>query len=248
MIKDFGSFATTGDYWYDASRGDKVRADQEVDMGLTVTISSVNYKVIFAKTNLTATGLAENEYDYGDYFAWAATEPWCTAYTCTTSSGTATKWENTKNYNTYDWSTVPYGDGTNNQCIKYTTDGAVLDVSDDAARQILGGDWQLPTKDIWEKLNDDTKYKWEWTTTQDGYSGRKVTSNTDYSKSIFLPAAGFVDGTSFKYVGRYGRYWSGTAYSSTQAYYLDFASYSFNAQIYNRYRGFSVRPVRLVAE
>lgn len=252
-IKDFGSFATTGDYWYDASRGDKVRADQEVDMGLTVNISGVNYKVIFAKTNLTATGLAENEYDYGDYFAWAATEPWCTAYTYTTSSGTATKWENTKNYNTYDWSTVPYRDGTNDQCIKYLTNGDVLDVSDDAARQILGGDWKLPTIEIWQALINTTNYKWEWTTTQDGYSGYKVTSNTDNSKSIFLPAAGFVDGTLgtlFNYVGRYGRYWSGTAHSSQKAYLLGFTNYSdFNAQsIYDRYRGLSVRPVRLVAE
>lgn len=257
-IKDFGSFATSGDYWYDASRGDKVRADQEVDMGLTVTISGVNYKVIFAKTNLTATGLAENEYDYGDYFAWAATEPWCTAYTYTTSSGTATEWKNSKNYNTYDWSTVPYRDGTNNQCIKYLTDGAVLDVSDDAARQILGGDWKLPTIEIWQALINTTNYKWEWTTTQDGYSGYKVTSNTDKSKSIFLPAAGFVDGTLgtlFNYVGRYGRYWSGTAHSSTtypntNAYLLGFTNHSdFNAQsIYDRYRGLSVRPVRLVAE
>ena len=59
MIKDFGSFATTGDYWYDAARGDKVRADQEVDLGLTITIGTKNYKVIFTNANLIAIGLAE---------------------------------------------------------------------------------------------------------------------------------------------------------------------------------------------
>ena len=113
----------------------------------------------------------------------------------------------------------------------------------------------MPTKEIWVALNNTTNYEWEWTTTQDGYSGYKVTSNTDNTKSIFLPAAGEVNGTLFKYVGSYGSYWSGTAYwstaySSTQAYYLDFSSSSyFNAQsIYDRYRGLSVRPVRLVAE
>ena len=59
MIKDFGSFATTGDYWCDAARGAKVRADQEVDLGLTITIGEKNYKVIFTKSNLTKDGLAE---------------------------------------------------------------------------------------------------------------------------------------------------------------------------------------------
>ena len=44
---------------YDAARGDKVRADQEVDLGLTITIGIKNYKVIFTNANLTATGLAE---------------------------------------------------------------------------------------------------------------------------------------------------------------------------------------------
>ena len=254
-IINLGNFATDSPFWADEYRGNKVTYEQEVDLGLTITGSdNKKYNVIFANANLTATGLAANVSDFGDYFAWAATEPWCTAYTCTTSSGTATKWENTKKYNTYDWSTVPYRDGTNNQCSKYLTDGANLDVSsDDAARQILGGEWQLPTKDIWNKLCDDTNYEWQWTT-QDGYSGYKVTSNTDNTKSIFLPAAGEVNGTLFSYVGSNGSYWSGTAYwyttySSTQAYYLDFSSPSyFNAQsIYDRYRGLSVRPVRLVA-
>ena len=255
-IINLGNFATDSPFWADEYRGNKVTYEQEVDLGLTITGSdNKKYKVIFANANLTATGLAANVSDFGDYFAWAATEPWCTAYTCTTSKVTATKWENTKKYNTYDWSTVPYRDGTNNQCSKYLTDGANLDVSsDDAARQILKGDWQLPTKDIWVKLIDTTNYEWEWTTTQDGYSGYKVTSNTDNTKSIFLPAAGEVNGTSFNYVGSNGSYWSGTAYwyttySSTQAYYLDFSTSSyFNAQsIYDRYRGLSVRPVRLVA-
>ena len=59
MIKDSGSFATTGDYWYDAARRDKVRADQEVHLGLTISSGTKNYKVIFTNANLIATGLAE---------------------------------------------------------------------------------------------------------------------------------------------------------------------------------------------
>ena len=104
------------------------------------------------------------------------------------------------------------------------------------------------TKEAWINLNNTTYYNWEWTT-QDGYSGRKVTSNTDNSKSIFLPAAGYVNGTLFKNVGSYGYYWSGTAYSRERAYYLNFYSEYVNAEnkFGTRCYGYSVRPVRLVA-
>ena len=121
-------------------------------------------------------------------------------------------------------------------------------MSDYAARQKLGGDWQLPTKEIWQALSNTENYDWE-ETTQDGYNGCMVKSITDDTKSIFLPAAGYVIGSSFRNVGSYGYYWSGTAGSSTLACSLDFSSGYVNAQSYNdRYCGFSVRPVRLVAE
>ena len=248
-IKDLGEFATTGDYWYDAARGDIVRADQEVDLGLTIDQGGKTYKVIFAKSNLTKDGLAANESDFGDYFAWGATEPWCTQYTRTGTENdvqvSPMAWANTQSATAYDWSNVPFRDGNNNSCNQYINNDDKLAMEHDAARQILGGDWQLPTIEIWRALNNII-YEFQWTT-QDGYNGRKVTSIHN-KKNIFLPAAGFVDGTSFKYVGSYGCYWSGTAYSSTQAYFLSTYNDGFNAQIvYDRYRGFSVRPVRLVA-
>ncbi|MCF2560831.1 hypothetical protein I6E23_12840, partial [Prevotella brevis] len=250
-IINIGNFATDSPFWADEHRGNKVTYEQEVDLGLTITGSdNKKYKVIFAKANLTANGLATNEYDYGDYFAWGATAPWCTQYTRTGTGNdvqvSPMAWENTQNATAYDWSNVPFRDGNNNSCNQYINNGDKLAMEHDAACQILGGEWQLPTKDIWNKLCDDTNYEWQWTT-QDGYCGRKVTSITDNTKSIFLPAAGEVDGTSFNYVGSYGEYWSGTAYSSTDAYYLSFDESRFNAQIiYDRYCGYSVRPVRLV--
>ena len=239
-IKDFGSFATTGDYWYDAARGDIVRADQEVDMGLTVTISGVNYKVIFAKTNLTATGLAENEYDYGDYFAWGATSVWYSAI-----NKNATPWSITPldvKSGGYLEANAPFYDSSTSTYTEYANEGNTLKESDDAARQILGGDWQLPTIEIWQALNTSS---YTWTLKSDGIIGREVKNNST-SVTLFLPAAGFVDGTSFKYVGSYGRYWSCTAWTSPNAYYQDFSSYSVSPQVKDRYYGFSVRPVRLV--
>ena len=229
-VTDLGEFATTGDYWYDP-----VRADQEVDLGLTITIGTKNYKVIFAKSNLTTTGLATNEYDYGDYFAWGAIKPWYTEIVKTSSSWTAT-WEKSGGYSITN---APFYNSSTGSYTKYTP-GDALEASDDAARQILKGDWRIPTTEIWAALvNNSTKV---WDSTNKGY---KFTKN---SQTLFLPAAGNVWRTSFENVGSSGRYWSGTTASlNDNADYLHFDNVNLNAQDKgSRSQGFPVRPVRLV--
>ena len=234
MIKDFGSFATTGDYWYYAARGDKVRADQEVDLGLTITIGTKNYKVIFTNANLTATGLAENETDYGDYFAWGATEPWYSSLDNSLSD--CTKWTAAWDKSGgYALSNCPSYDNDS----EYVEDG-VLKKQYDPARQILGGDWQLPTKEIWENLIGVSTKSWD-----DSKKGYKFENN---DKTLFLPASGYAFVTSFYNVGSGGSYWSGTTYSSTEAYYFTLDNpygVTTNNRQY-RYCGYAVRPVRLV--
>ena len=238
-VTDLGEFATTGDYWYNP-RGDKVRADQEVDLGLTINIGTKNYKVIFAKSNLSAAGLAASEYDYGDYFAWGAKEPWY-------SSATQTWKEDKKQYGYY-LKNAPYYDSSTGKYTKYTTAGQTLEDADDAAYVILGGDWQLPTKEIWEKLT--SSYNWSWndissTTRKKGMEVKNKFTN----KSIFLPAAGEGFETSFRSVRTDGYYWSGTASAaySSDAYRLYFAnSRTPNQSSSYRFFGSSVRPVRLV--
>ena len=64
-----------------------------------------------------------------------------------------------------------------------------------------------------------------------------------------MPAVGYVNGTSFTF-NKYsfnGYYWSGTVYWS-DAYYLFFTNGVVDAQnfVWDRYSGYSVRPVRLV--
>lgn len=61
---------------------------------------------------------------------------------------------------------------------------------------------------------------------------------------VFLPAAGYRDGTSVCDVGSYGRYWSSTYRNITNAYLVYFNSDDVNPS-YNssRYRGYSVRLV-----
>ena len=241
-IIDLGVFETSSLFWADAHRGYKVTYEQEVDFGITVEIGGVNKKVIFANANLTATGLAEKETDFGDYFAWGATTPWYTSYTIDEYGKPKVEDDNWEKTGGYMPNNAPFFYNST----KYTT-GNTLEKADDAANVKLGGDWQLPTKEIWQALNNRDNYDWYWTT-QDGYNGYKVTSKTDNTKTIFLPAAGWGSQTSFDYVGSHGIYLSGTADSSTGAYALNFVSDFVTAKANaGRFCGFSVRPVRLVA-
>ena len=227
---NLGTFATDGDYWV-GPRG-IVDSSQEVDLGLTIEQGGKTYKVYFAKSNLTTTGLAENESDYGDYFAWGAIKPWYSSIDKSKSPWTAT-WEKTGGYTEAN---APYY--KNGSYTKYTTQGNTLKASDDAANVILGGDWWIPTQAIWQALVDNS--------TKGLDSGFKFTNN---GQTLFLPEAGYVKDTQFFGVGYDGYYWSGTARSSTSAYQLQlYDGGNVSAQaVWDRYCGYSVRPVRLVA-
>ena len=247
-FKHIGTFKTTGIFdttdkklgeWTYNSRG-IVKADQELDMGV-FKINGKNYRLIFAKSNLTKDGLATHEYDYGDYFAWGATEPWY-------SSATQT-WKNDKPGG-YTAANAPYYYNG-----KYTS-GNTLEAADDAARQILKGDWQIPTKEIWmalEYANREQVYwgpegKWTFDQRDGRINGISIVRNDGSGQLLFLPAAGYVYSTDFKQVGSIGYYWSGTAYDNNRAYYL----YCDGSHVYDHYNhfhymGVPVRPVRLVA-
>ena len=246
-VTDLGEFATTGDYWYDP-RGEKVKPEQEVDLGLTINIGTKNYKVIFAKSNLTKEGLAANEYDYGDYFAWGATEPLYKSYTIENGKATVLNndWLKTDGYIEANAPTLDN---------KYTSEKD-FEMSDDPARKILGGDWQLPTKEIWVALYNANKNKVYWgpdgnkgLETISGIQGMKITRKDDSNTHLFLPAAGYFSRTVYYYGGRAGSYCSGTASSSTEAYNLEFdeRNYVLGQKKSSRYLGRPVRPVRLVA-
>lgn len=247
-IRNLGTFKESDETWTSTIESNgNVKASQQIDLGLTITGSdSKQYRVIFAKSNLTANGLATNEYDYGDYFAWGATEPWY-------SSATQT-WKEDKPYGYY-LKNAPYYDSSTSSYTKYTTAGQTLEDADDAAHVILGGDWQLPTKEIWVALYGANKDKVYWgpnngdetLETISGIQGMKITKKDYPNTYLFLPAAGYVNGTSFQEVGSIFYYWSGSANSTPNAYDLTFWNGNVTAQDSSyRYFGFSVRPVRLV--
>ena len=233
-VTNLGVFDIDGEYWYNPSGN--VPAEKQVDMGV-FTIDKKKYRLIFTTSNLTKDGLAENEYDYGDYFAWGATEPWYHSATNT--------WKEGKE--------AGYTEANAPTLSKPYKANDVLSSSDDAARQILKGDWQLPTKEIWVALYNANKNKVYWGLDGNkkfdkisGINGMKISKKDDPNTYIFLPAAGGRGDSSFQ-VGDWGYYWSGTANSSNKPYLLYIANGGVIAQdYYPNYVGLPVRPVRLV--
>ena len=164
--------------------------------------------------------------EYGGYYAWGETEE----------------------KEDYSWSTYKWCNGSEDTLTKYCTSSScgavdnktVLDPEDDVAHVKWGGDWRMPTTEEQRELLDNCT--WEWTT-QNGVNGYKVTGPN--GNSIFLPAAGYRNGTDVYLRGNYGYYWSGSLrrYYSYYACNLVFYGYSYDWSNSNRYCGQSVRPV-----
>ena len=112
------------------------------------------------------------------------------------------------------------------------------DLKYDAARKILGSGWRIPTKSDFQELIDMCKWKW---VSVNGVNGYKVTGPN--GNSIFLPAAGSRDGTTFYRKYSDGYYRSSTPKGTESCYTLNFSSG--NKQFYTgwRYYGHSVRAV-----
>lgn len=244
-VIDLGEFDNTATYWHDV-RG-SVDQSKEVDMGI-VQVNEEQYHLFFTKSNLTQSGLAANDYDFGDYYAWSATEPVCTSYiisnTGTNLTLNALHWATGKQEG-YCWKNTPYVNEAKDGCTKYINDGDKLDMIDDAAHVRLGGDWQLPPKEILEAMLSSSSYSWQWTTINE-YNGYKIIYG---SNSIFLPAGGRIEEKNPYEVGVSCRYWTNTAGPSSTAYIL-YISNGTDNDIPNQYpyRGNSIRPIRLVPE
>ena len=98
----------------------------------------------------------------------------------------------------------------------------------------------MPTMKEFQELIDNCDWKW---TTQNGENGYKVTGPN--GNSIFLPAAGYRNGTELNGRDSIGHYWSGMLdeYYSNRAYYLGFNSGDHGFYDYYRENGHTVRPV-----
>ena len=169
--------------------------------------------------------------EYGDYFAWGETEPkevynWNTnkwGYYDENSKLHITKYNITSNYGPIDNKTE-------------------LEPEDDAAYVNWGPSWRMPTYEQVKELIK--KCSWQWMT-RNGVAGLQVTGPN--GNSIFLPNAGYRYNDSLYESYFEGYYWSRSLYdySSDCAYRIRISEWVHNYNSYNRYFGYTVRPVRV---
>ncbi len=182
---------------------------------------------MWAYSNIGAT----NPEDYGDYYAWGETEP----------------------KETYDWTTYRYCNGSESTLTKYcnnavygnngfTDNLTTIEAADDAATTNWGSSWRMPTQDEMQELIDNCDTTW---TAMNGINGMLFTSRAN-GNSIFLPAAGNIDGNGFLNVGSDSMCWSSSLYTDgpysasnlfSRSGYCDTESHG------SRFYGFSIRAV-----
>ena len=165
-------------------------------------------------------------------------------------------WGSTKP-NTADectWANAPFNNGSSSFDEEYFNahksewlgDDDKLKPEFDAAVQIMGGDWRMPTKAEFDELLSGTTNEWITNYNGTGINGRKFISKTDTSKYIFIPAAGDCYYGSVGDVGLNGDVWSSSLDTSFPGYAwsLDFSSGDCSMGYYYRCYGWSVRGVR----
>ncbi len=139
---------------------------------------------------------ADKPSDPGLYFQWGDTK----GYT-KEQVGIEKKFE----YDFSDYKWYLSGEGSEIKFTKYSSNGDILELEDDAAHVHMGGSWHMPTPAQFKELIDNTISTWA---TQDGVNGRLFTSKTDTSKSMFIPAVGGVWDGSVHSSGNSGGVWS----------------------------------------
>lgn len=200
-----------------------------IDMGLSVK---------WASCNLGAT----KPEGFGDYYSWAATEPFY-------ENGYAQEvpqkhWKRGKSDGyTFDTAVIPYefeGDSYETFVDKNNT----LLLKHDAAHNKLGGKWRMPTRKEFNELQNECE---EYKIIHNGIWGSAFVSKTT-GNIIFLPLAGYYDGVVLNNNNEYdGRYWSSSLVRNGNVYSLDNypggEEWSFYLHESNWYYGETIRPV-----
>ena len=205
---------------------------------------------------------AEKETDYGDYFAWGETAPyyegtggWPETPTWKSGKDSGYAWQSYCGNSTFsEWSTPPYDATTK-----------ILKPDFDAAAQILGDGWRMPTSAEFKALYDaclNGSYNTTtdpsgasasvgkgvyWCTSYDGVAGCLFCDGTN---KLFFPAAGYGGSNGLSNAGSNGYYWSSTLYpdDTSDGWRMYFYNTGVLPQHYTyRYWGHSVRPVKAAA-
>ena len=163
---------------------------------------------------------------YGDYYAWGEIIPnKASAYT----------------EDNYKW----YDSSAHNMSKYNNTDNKMtLDLADDVANVVMGGDWHMPTSAQCAELLNNTTSSWTTDYNGTGVAGMIFTSNNN-GNSIFFPAAGVVVDEGSVGQGESFRIWSSSRSSgSWGAWFVDGDSEWCDLGYGDyRYDGLSVRGV-----
>ena len=206
----------------EAPANGELTAGDWVDLGLPSGL-------LWASRNIGA----DQPTDDGQFFAWGETQP---------------KME-------YSWETYAYGYSyaemtkyCNNEYLGYngyTDDLTTLQPGDDAATANWGNGARMPTMEEIKELCDNCTREW---VTLNGAKGLKFTGTN--GNSIFIPAAGYLEGDGSNNAGSMGFYWSATLRTDgypNDAWQLEInqgTAHATSSTGYHRYYGFPVRAVR----
>lgn len=227
---------------YDVYKDSPVINEPEyVDLGLPSGL-------LWATCNIGANSPEEA----GLYFHWAGIEG-ITAEQATTDYKTWCTWENT-----------PYskGIGTNDSNAKltkycsvasygnegFTDELATLEPMDDAATQILGDGWRMPTIEEYTELLNNATNSWVDNYKETGINGRLFRGKGDYSnKELFFPACGNISSVGLQSMNSGSYVWS-SSFNTLQPYcgqylyfFKPFANLDKNL---SRCLGFPIRGVK----
>lgn len=239
------SVARSGSTVYEGSLSNKTLQNNKY-YAATVTLGAYEEGVQLWKDGpywATMNVGASSETDYGDFFAWGETTGYSSVYADPMTD------------HNFSWSNYTLCSGTNSTLTKYNNTSSygnvdnktTLEAAEDAASANWGGSWRMPTEAEFSALLSNTTRTWQ--TDYKGVSGLKgylFTGKDSYSgKSIFLPAAGYRDGTSLGYQGSRGYYWSSSLNTSNprNGRGLYFLSGGASTDSSGRCYGQSVRPV-----
>ena len=199
---------------------------------------------MWSTTNIGATNGNTAESWYGNYYAWGELQ--------------------TKTY--YDWAdpndanqNYKYANGSYDTLTKYCPsdkseywggtgdpDNKIeLELIDDVARNLFGGDWRIPSLTLCAELLAYTTNEWvEDYNGINGLNGRVFTSKVN-GNTLFIPAAGYRYGSDINDVGSDCYLWSSSLNLGrpNRAFGLNFNSDNIFMNNYTRCCGCSVCPV-----
>ena len=208
-----------GHCYYLDEKAPKVPYSTAIDMGTSVMWASFNLE-------------AEND-------------PTATVTNISTLKGTCVMWAVNKNIggygsNAYKSYNDSFTEGTKPSELptSYNFSG---DIKYDAARNMWGGEWRIPTQAEWQELFEACNYSIA--------DGKITFTSTRTGKTITLKYAGYYDSATPSATNT-GYYWSATssATDATKSIATQFAATNTNTAVQlhpaaNRYTGLPVRPV-----